>query len=444
MSGARWAAESGSDRSMTANYVGWPGWSRHLVLFPAALTILILRRPETLTQAEFWNEDGQVFYVGSFFGTPFEQFSRSYAGYLHAVPRVVAWLERLVDTSIAPFVGNGIALLVVAGIASWIASDRLAAALPSRPSRIALAAQFVLLPGSWETLGSTTLVQFYLGIFLVLASLTASPTRRWVQAAEIGALVLAGLSGPFSILFAPLYVARAWLRRDRWTLTTAVVVGSCGAIQAVAVLLGDRSPEVPTAVGAAGLLVARAWSSVIGDFWLSAAIQARPSPALVAVATGMLAWLVVALIGRLTMQVRATIAFAAIVSVVAALTGREASFPDSTYLASRYFLIPTFLVALALAAWFGEGTTSPGGSTQPAIVGHSRMVGIVVAGLFVVGVVGDFSLPRRATHEWAVRSRCIGGPLPCTVAVEYPNAWSIHWPGSNGVYVQPTQSGETR
>jgi hypothetical protein len=411
-------------------------WARHLAIFAAGLAVVILRRPETLTRAEFWNEDGQVFYVGSFFGSAFEQLTRSYAGYLHAIPRIVAWFERLVDVSIAPLVGNTVALAIVAGIATWIASDRLASVLPSRPARLALAALLVLLPGSWEALGSITLVQFYLGIFLIVASLAdAAPRHRWAQAVEIGAIVLAGLSGPFSVLVLPLYLGRAWIRRDRWATITASVVGACALLELVTIVLGTRSPEIPTLAGAAALLLARGWATIIGDFWLGAAIQAQLGIVLVLVATAALVGLALAAATRLSVRIRLTIAYAAASSIAAALTGDVATFPESSFLGSRYFLIPTFLFAFGLVAWAGSRpSTALSGLRQRDV---ASLAGIMIGGLFVLGIVGDFSLPGHATHDWALRSQCIAGPAPCEVPVEYSNAWTIHWPGSGGPYVQP-------
>ena len=414
----------------------WAPWARHLAIFATSFAVVLLRRPETLTRAEFWNEDGQVFYVGSFFGSAFEQLMRSYAGYLHAVPRLVAWLERLVDVSMAPLVGNAIALLVVAGIATWIASDRLANVLPSRAARLTLAVLLILLPGSWETLGSITLVQFYLGTFLVVASLAdGAPRARWAQVVEIGAIALAALTGPISILLATLYLGRAWINRDRWAMTTAAVVVGCALLQLDAIALGTRSPEIPMLAGAAALLLARAWSTVIGDFWLGGAIQAQPGIVIVLVATAVLAGLAILASTRLIMRIRLTIAYVAAASVAAALTGDVATFPESSFLGSRYFVIPTFLVALGLVAWAGSRpSAAPRLARSRDLAG---LAGVALGGLFVLGIVGDFSLPRHATHDWALRSQCIGGPAPCDVPVEYPNAWTIHWPGSGGPYVQP-------
>jgi hypothetical protein len=390
------------------------------------LAVLVLRRPETLTHAEFWNEDGQVFYIGSYFGSPIDQLTRSYAGFLHAVPRVASWLERLVDVSMAPIVGNAIALIIVAGLATWIASDRLAPVLPAHSSRLILAALLVLLPGSWETLGSITLVQFYLGIFLVLSILAAAPEGGPGRAAMLGAIALSGLTGPFGILLAPVAWARAWLRRDAWSLALAGVLTACALVQAVALLLGTRVPVTPTPEGTAALILARTWSAVIGDFWLAAAIQLRPNLALVGLATTGLIGLFAIAIARTEVALRATIAWALVVTGLAALVGERATFPDSTYLASRYVLIPTFLVALLVVA-----------SSRPTRSRGPNLAWAALAGLLVFGIVGDFSLPRRATHDWAVRSACIGGPAPCDVPVEFPNAWTIHWPGLGGTYVQP-------
>lgn len=406
---------------------------RHATVFAASFAVLILRRPQVLTRAEFFNEDGQVFFVGSFFGSSLEQLARSYAGYLNVVPRIVAWIEHLVAVGFAPLVGNLIAVLIVAGIATYIASDRLQDVIPSARARLLLAAGLVVLPGSWETLGSMALIQWYMGIVMLLASIARAPTRPVARIGQLLGLAAAGLTGPFSVVFAPLYAIRAWRSKDRWSLAMLLVIVGCAAIQAFAYFLGDRGQGLPTPAGAAALLLARLWSTVIGDFWLGAAIQAQPPIGFVLIATTFLVLALGTVLRHTARDLRPVIAIVALVAVAAAMLGEAPSFPASPYLGARYFLIPTFLVVLCLAANAGRRRVSP----------FVRSQTLILTSLVTFGIVGDFALPARQPHDWAVRSQCIGGPDPCTVPVEFANAWSIHWPGSGGTYIQPKQSGTT-
>ena len=209
-----------------------PAAVRWAAVVALAFCLLLLRRPETLFRASFFYEDGQVFYVGAYFGGfGSSRLGGAYAGYLHIVPRVVGGArDGPCRRPTRRCVGNVIALGVVALLAAFIASNRLSNVLPDRRTRIVLAALLLLLPGSWETLGSITLVQWYVAIYLV-AGRDRRAAERVAHSRRSRATLVAGacLTGPFSILFAPLFWARALVRRDRWSAVLAGHrVGLCG------------------------------------------------------------------------------------------------------------------------------------------------------------------------------------------------------------------------
>jgi hypothetical protein len=403
--------------------------ARWTAVLAVAFAVLVLRRPENLLRAEFFYEDGQVFYVGAWFGSVLEQIGREYAGSFHVVPRIVAALERLVPVASAPLLGNAISLGIVAALAAYVASDRLSEALPDRRVRILLAVLLLVLPGSWETLGSITLIQWYLGLFLVFASLASRPTRVSFAAVELVAVAAASLTGPIGLLLAPLYWLRLWSKRDRWSGGLAGLVTAAGLLQLVVLLLsGERSALVPTTDGIAAVFTSRLWSSVIGGLWSSRLMQIGVDPRLVVVgsvaliAALLLAWRGVPRLARIAF------AYAAAVIVASTLADQPAGFPASTYISSRYFLVPTACVALAVACLLGQ-------MERPS--NASRVAAFGVAGLFVLGIAGDLRLPPHSDLDWPQRSACIGGPSPCEVPVEFPDIWTIHWPGSAGTYVQP-------
>jgi hypothetical protein len=402
------------------------GWLAFVVL---AITIVVLRRPESLTDAAFFYEDGQVFYIGAFFGSPLDQLTRQYEGYLHVIPRLVAMLERLVPPASAPLIGNGVALLVVVGVAAYIASGRLANVIPERRTRVLLAIVFLLLPGAWETLGSITLVQWYLAIFLLLAGIAGAPRGRIGSAAELVAIAFAGLTGPFSLLFAPVFWVRAWRSRDSWSITTAGLVTLVGAVQLTVLLFsGERSGQLPSLQAIGEFLTVRLWASVLGGFWMSGLIP-RGIPIGAAVVASLL--LLVAIVLTASAAPRklvAALAFGALVIVGATLLDQPFGLPVSPYLAGRYVLIVSVLVAFTATLALGDGR-----QRRPAIRGAALAVG----GLVLFGMVGDFRLPAHPDYGWAERAGCIGGPVPCDVPVEFPSVWTVHWPGTSGTYIQP-------
>ena len=392
-----------------------------------ALVALIARRPETVTRPEFYAEDGRVFYLGTWFGSPLDVLARPYNGYLHLVPRAVGLFERLVPIQWAPAIGNIVALVVVALIAGFLAGDRMAPLLPDRRARLAAAAGFVLLPASQETLGSITFIQTYLVVFLMAAGLAATPRTRCWRAVEAVAVAAAALSSPVAILVAPIHWVRV-RRFGRGALGSAVTVTAGGAVQ-VAVLVASRPP----AAAPAGLLTF-AQASILrlviepfaGATWTRLAIDAA-IPQWAGFAVGVL------LVGLLTVTAAALgwrPALALIGSAWAvALLGMVRSSDVSRwlldpFLLQRYFLFGGWAAVVLIA----------GGLVARSAVG--RRAAFVLMAIFIFGATADFRLPARPDLDWPDTSRCIGGPTPCRVAVFPPDSFSIVWPGPVGPYVQ--------
>jgi hypothetical protein len=420
-------------RGLEATWRDLPTAVRWGAAVAVAFGLLVLRRPETVFRASFFYEDGQVFYIGAYFGGFFEQLGRAYAGYLNVLPRIVAALEWTVPPAYAPVVGNVIALGAVALLAAFIASDRLANVFPDRRTRIVLAALLLLLPGSWETLGSITLVQWYVAIYLVAVAIANPPSRRAFQAVEAIVVAGASLTGPFAILFAPLFWARAFIRRDRWSATLAGIVSVCGAVQLVILSAsGQRSAAIPDAAAVLTDLANRLWSTMLGGLWVSGAETLGLDPRLVGLASIALVVALLVVWMSVPRVPRIVFAYAAAAIVATTVLDQPHGFPDSPYLAGRYFLVPAFCVAVAVACQVG---TSAGRSRAVAIAG------LVVSGVFLFGIVGDARLPAHPDYGWPQRSACVGGEAPCTAPVEFPAAWTIHWPGSGGTYVQPGREG---
>ena len=127
-------------------FLAMPPMARGAATVAAFFVLLVARRPETILRAEFVFEDGKEWYVGAWHLPLSDAILTPYAGYLNFIPRVVGYLERQGPVSLAPLVGNAIALLIVALIAAYVSSDRLSMLIPSRRVRVIVALYLVLLP----------------------------------------------------------------------------------------------------------------------------------------------------------------------------------------------------------------------------------------------------------------------------------------------------------
>lgn len=232
------AARGGSRAAVATDAIAARAFT--LAAFATALLILVLRYPTALFAAEPLWEDGPIFYLGGSDGLA--SLARPYQGYLHVAARMVAIAATTMPPALAPLLMNGVTILVTAGVAAFIASDRLRTAVPDRRIRLALAIGFVLMPASQDLSWHLVYLQWSLAFFLLARAIADAPGPRWVWL-DRAAVGLAALTGPFSILFAPLYL---WRRRELGA-TTWVVVG-CALVQLAFIVTSRRAPAGGTTI----------------------------------------------------------------------------------------------------------------------------------------------------------------------------------------------------
>jgi len=188
--------------------------------------ILFLRKPDSLQNPQFFAEDGTVFFIGAR-QLGLQAFLTPYGGYLHLVPRAVAFAAGFFDPLWTPAVYNSVALCFDVAVMAMLFPERVR--LPAKP---ALALALALVPHDGEVFLSLTNVQWLLALALVLLLLTddaETAAQRWI---DRGVLALCGLTGPFLCLLLPLFVARAAAWRTREAATLAALALLAAALQA--------------------------------------------------------------------------------------------------------------------------------------------------------------------------------------------------------------------
>jgi len=367
-----------------------------VAVFVAALAILVLRRPETVTNPQFVYEDGMFYLDARTAGIG--SLPWPYAGYLQLFPRAIALLETLVPTADAPLLGAGITL----GLISCLA----VAAFRVWPP---LVLAVVLLPEVAVEIGSPTLLQFYLAIGLLIG--LVAMRLRWPSLVLLAACAIAG---PFSILLVPLFAVRAWRFRDRDSIARLIAVAAPALIQAIVLGLNPRH-DVAAAVTSVDWLVVGAGhltAAVLGSRFMLIAATIGPEwfvAVLVAVTVG-----VVLLVARTApIRVRYVIGYLVVVSTAAAIFGGSA---DRDHLLSpvsvpRYFhLVGAAIAALAMLA-----------------LRRRSVWAMVLVGFVVFGWVGDFRPEELPPSPWATGSQCLSTPGPCVVPVWPGGKWDVRW-----------------
>ncbi|HWA11442.1 MAG TPA: hypothetical protein VG838_18525 [Opitutaceae bacterium] len=200
-------------------------WLELLVLGFAALSITFFRRPSIFIAPQMYVEDAVVFFSGQW-AAGWKAVFLPYAGYLHLAPRLIAGAASWFPAAWAPrFYGTCALACVVAAV--WkTASPRV-----GLPFAYACALAVVLVPNMDEITAFAVNVHWWGAVILVLIALSAPARTGGELARDLFAVMLFGLSGPWALLFSPLFAWRAWRARTAGSIATLVLAVAAGLVQ---------------------------------------------------------------------------------------------------------------------------------------------------------------------------------------------------------------------
>jgi len=168
-----------------------------LALLAVVAFVMAYKSNDALSNPQFWAEDGYIFFKQQF-GYAIPQLFTTHFGYLHFVPRLVAWVASWLPATKAPLFYNASAIFLSA-TAITLTSMRLRRYL----SPWIVAVSFLAVPASGEIFGTITNVQWFLQFALAAYCLTPekqgatfTPLSRGLRAS---AVFITALTGPFSI-----------------------------------------------------------------------------------------------------------------------------------------------------------------------------------------------------------------------------------------------------
>ncbi len=430
-------------------YRAWPGWIAHAIgaLRPLALTalaflliqtalargaachgsvalltsvaaaaaLLALRKPWALHTPQLWAEDGSIFLVQA------EQLGlrswwEPYNGYLHLLPRLVAWLSlRSTDVAWWPAVYNGCSFAVTVGLFLRIASTRVR--LPAKP---ALMLAVPLVVGTGEVLINLTNLQWITAFFLVAHLFLEPPKSARARTGDLFILGVVGLNGPFAAVLAPLFAWRAWRERSLDPSLAFGVVVVCAAVQG-ALALGTG----PTLYGAGEPLRPLMFFSVLGSrlvtwtFFGPEAVRALPVWAHAAGGMAFLSLLAVAALqpGRDRADRALLVATLLLLTAACAWRVRADLWQDDNLVnGDRYFFIPRVLVAWLVILGFRSSLRAAAWTAR----------GLAALGLALHAP--HFVLPAPPEYRWKDSCDAIRRGVPARINT-LPEGWFIEYPG---------------
>jgi hypothetical protein len=205
-------------------------------IFLLSCCVLVTRRPDAIFHAQFWAEDGRIFFADAYNIGPWDSLFQRFGGYFHAVPRIGAALALLAPLALAPLVLNLIAIAAQALPVCCLLSSR-SSAWGSLRYRTFMCALYLALPNCRELGAIITNSQCVLSLSAFLLLVASPPRGRWSQTFDMLLFLLCGLSGPYCFFLAPIALFLAWKNSDRWRWGSAGALVVCSLIEMWGVIM---------------------------------------------------------------------------------------------------------------------------------------------------------------------------------------------------------------
>lgn len=178
-------------------------WQNKLLVSIFISVLVFFRAPHEFINPQLWAEDGTVF-LSQAHTLGLQSIVTPYAGYLHVLPRTVAFFANFFPLESAPHIYFIFSFLALHFVCQYLARVPW---LPV-PLKIAFPLAVVLAPHTGEVFLTLTNIHWICALLLPFIAFDAHRQDATHIAKTSALLLLIGLSDPFIIVFYPLFVAR--------------------------------------------------------------------------------------------------------------------------------------------------------------------------------------------------------------------------------------------
>lgn len=212
-----------------------------LSIFILCAIVIVLRRPDIITDAVPWAEDGKV-WLSQAHNIGISSLFLPQDGYFQTISRIAYYLGGFFGLENAPLVATLSAIALRCSMCAFFMSSRLD--FISYKVRFALMIYFLLMPNIYEGYVNITNAQWYLSLYAIGVLLAErSESTSW-KFHDLTVLLISGLSGPFVIFLMPClffkYGLKSIKQRSFKILLNAelVLIFCCFIAQSVALFNG--------------------------------------------------------------------------------------------------------------------------------------------------------------------------------------------------------------
>jgi hypothetical protein len=207
-------------------------WRWQVVVFAACSLVVISRRPDAFYNAQFWAEDGKIWYAQAYNLGWLHALTLPFGSYLNTLSRLAAALALCFPFRLAPLIMDCVGLVCQVLPVCVLLSSR-CTNWGGLGMRGLMATVYVAIPNSWEVDVNATDAHFHLALVAFLVATGVRPASWTWKFFDTVVCLLVGLTGPWSIVLWALIAIVWWFRRDRWYAILAGLLAFCGLVQAL-------------------------------------------------------------------------------------------------------------------------------------------------------------------------------------------------------------------
>jgi hypothetical protein len=225
----------------------------YLLAVPTAFLLIVSRRPDAIFNAQFWAEDGKLWYADAYNHGALYSLLTPEAGYYQTFSRLAAICSQGLPLEYAPIFFNILAISIQVVVAAFIVSPRLGRIVPMLYWRVVLAFIYLALPHSAEIYANVTNSQWHLALLAFLVIFAGPPGSKGARLFDIVAVGLSAFSGPLCLLLIPIAVLKYYRKREQWMLVLLGILMAGALVQIYGLLTTPRPTQAALGAGPAFL-----------------------------------------------------------------------------------------------------------------------------------------------------------------------------------------------
>lgn len=214
---------------------------KSVLLFLFLALLITVRRPDAITNPQFWAEDGSIWYADAY-NKGLIALITPQQGYMQTLPRIIAVFVQFFPFSVAPLIFNLVAIVVQTLPLFLMTTKRFQKIVPSRRLRFLMILIYWLMPNVGEMYINLTNAYWYLAVsaFIVMATRI---TERKISIFETVIILLSGLTGPLSLFLFPVFLISDHLEKKKIG-PHVILLGLTAVIQLFALVVSKNTDRV--------------------------------------------------------------------------------------------------------------------------------------------------------------------------------------------------------